>query len=68
MGMSQSRRCYQCKSIVGWNANLCSHCEYRQGNEELHSRDDHSEPKFSLWRMWLGKRQPEATGQDNRSC
>jgi hypothetical protein len=34
MGIFLSRRCYRCKSVVGWNANLCSYCQFRSGNEE----------------------------------
>jgi hypothetical protein len=31
MGIFLSRRCYRCKSIVGWNTNLCSYCQFRSG-------------------------------------
>jgi hypothetical protein len=34
MGFSLSRRCYRCIAVVGWNANLCSYCQFRSSNEE----------------------------------
>ncbi len=67
MGMGQSRRCYQCKAIVGWNANLCGHCEYREGRTRPRSKDDHLEQKISLWRMWPSKQRPKTTDQDSRT-
>ncbi|GEM_PF-3113936 len=50
MGMNQSRQCYRCKAIVGWNAGLCTYCKYREGNDSLQSEEDYSERKF--WRLW----------------
>jgi len=37
MGIFLSRRCYRCKSVVGWSANLCSHYQFRSDNEESRS-------------------------------
>jgi hypothetical protein len=33
MGMALSRRCFRCKAFVGWQAQHCSYCQYRKGNE-----------------------------------
>ena len=68
MGMNQSRRCYRCKAIVGWNTNLCGHCEYREGNNQSLSENDSGKRKFSLWHIWPSKQQLQLTGKDNRTC
>jgi RNA polymerase subunit RPABC4/transcription elongation factor Spt4 len=34
MGIFLSRRCYRCKSVVGWDAKLCGYCQFRSGNED----------------------------------
>jgi len=33
MGIGLSRRCFQCKEIIGWDAKHCAYCRYREGNQ-----------------------------------
>src|SRR3989442_1483130 len=68
MGSSLSWRCFRCKAVNGWDANLCMYCEYREGNDKEQRLSQQLSRSLAVIGVDIGKNSFHVVGLDQRGA